>query len=249
MLADAADLRAPVPPMTEQFPDFDIEDAYAVQLAGIADRLAAGETVKGHKVGLTSVAMQRQFGVEEPDYGHLLAGMLVPDGAQVRADAYCQPRIEPEIGFVLADPLRGPGVSVADVLAATAFVTPALELIDSRIVDWRITLADTVADNASSAAVVLGGSRLPLDGLDLRLVGVVMRCNGEVVGTGAGGAVLGNPVTAVAWLVNKLAEFDAGLAAGEVVLPGSCTAAVPVGAGDVISAEFDGLGGVSVEFV
>ena len=153
-----------------------------------------------------------------------------------------------EIGFVLGASLSGPGCTTADVLRATEFVLPCLEIIDSRIENWRITLEDTIADNASSAGVVLGGMRTSLDSFDPRLVGAVLRRNGEVIDTGSSGAVLGNPVTAVAWLANKLAVFGTSLEAGHVILPGSCTAAHQVIARDHVRADFDGLGSVEVRF-
>lgn len=247
-LAKAAQDRQPIAPLSETYPGLDVADAYDIQRMGIADRVAGGAVLKGHKVGLTSRAMQDQFGVAEPDYGHLLSDMFVLEGDAIPAGELCAPRVEVEVAFVLGEALAGPGVTVADVLRATAFVLPALEVIDSRIVDWRITLPDTVADNASSARVVLGASPARVDALDLRLVGAVLYKNGGVAETGVSGAVLGNPVSAVCWLANKLAGFDMSLEAGQVILPGSCTRAVAVGAGDHLQAEFDGLGSVSVRF-
>ncbi len=188
------------------------------------------------------------MGVDEPDYGHLLDDMFFFEGDAVPAGRFLYPRVEVEVGFVLGAPLSGPACSVADVLAATAFVCPAIEIIDSRIRDWKIKIADTIADNASSAGVVLGGRRTALAGVDLRTIGAVLRRNGEVVQTGAAGAVLGNPATAVAWLANKVHRFGVSLEAGHVILPGSCTRAVDVRPGDVVRAEFDVLGPVSVRF-
>jgi 2-keto-4-pentenoate hydratase len=153
-----------------------------------------------------------------------------------------------EVAFVLEDTIEGPGTTVAEVMRKTAFVLPAIEVIDSRVRDWRITLADTIADNASSARVVLGGNPTSLTDVDVRLLGGILRRRGEIVETGASGAVLGNPATAVAWLANKLAEFGGRLEAGHVVMPGACTRAVDVEAGDAIRAEFDVLGSVQVAF-
>lgn len=238
----------PIPPLSQAFPAIDVDDAYAIQRMGIAQRLAGGARLVGHKVGLTSLAMQEQFNVMEPDYGHLLSDMFVLESTAITASELCAPRVEPEVAFVLKHELTGPGLSVADVLRATAFVLPALEVIDSRITDWRITLPDTVADNASSARVVLGANPVPVDALDLRLIGAVLRKQGRVEETGASGAVLGNPASAVCWLANKLGNFGMGLEAGQVVMPGSCTRAVPVQAGDHVRGEFDGLGCVSVRF-
>lgn len=247
-LAAAERDRAPIGPLTQQWPTIDVVDAYEIQLQNIARRIDGGAHIRGHKVGLSAKAMQQMLGVDEPDYGHLLDDMFVFEGESVPTSRYCAPRVEIEVAFVLGAPLAGPGCSVADVLRATAFVCPSIEIIDSRIADWKIKLADTIADNASSAGVVLGGKATPVDAVDLRTIGAVMRKNGVVVETGASGAVLGNPATAVAWLANKVHQFGVRLEAGHVVLPGSCTRMVPVAAGDVIRAEFDVLGHVSVAF-
>ena len=248
-LAEAERTRVPIDPLSSRWAAIDVVDAYEIQLANIADRLKAGALVRGHKVGLSSRAMQSMMGVDEPDYGHLLDDMFFFEGDAVPAGRYLYPRVEVEVGFVLGAPLSGPACTVADVLAATEFVCPAIEIIDSRIRDWKIGIADTIADNASSAGVVLGGRRTPLAGVDLRTIGAVLRRNGEILQTGAAGAVLGNPATAVAWLANTVHRFGVSLEAGHVVLPGSCTRAVDVRPGDVVRAEFDVLGPVSVRFV
>jgi 2-keto-4-pentenoate hydratase len=192
--------------------------------------------------------MQQQFGVDTPDFGQLRASMFHPEGTALSTHDLIAPRVEPEVGFVLGRPLRGPGVTVADVLSATEFVLPALEIIDSRIRDWQIGIVDTIADNASSALVVLGGTRTQLSDIDPRLIGVTLRCNGEVVETGTSAAVLGNPVGAVAWLANTVAAYGRCLQDGDVILPGSCTRAVPLVPGHTIRADFDVLGHVSVSF-
>jgi 2-keto-4-pentenoate hydratase len=247
-LAQAERKRVPIEPPTETWPGLDTDDAYAIQLLNAEARIGAGEAVRGHKVGLTSRAMQQMLGVTEPDYGHLFDDMFVTEGDSVDAALFCHPRVEMEVAFVLEDTLAGPGATVAEVMRKTAFVLPAIEVIDSRVRDWRITLADTIADNASSARVVLGGNPTSLAGVDVRLLGGILRRRGEIVETGASGAVLGNPATAVAWLANKLAEFGSRLEAGHVVMPGACTRAVDVEAGDAIRAEFDVLGSVQVAF-
>jgi 2-keto-4-pentenoate hydratase len=223
-------------------------DAYEIQLLNIRRRVNAGATVRGHKVGLSARAMQQMMGVDEPDYGHLLDDMFVFESDAVETTRLCRPRVEVEVAFVLGAPLAGPGCTVADVLAATAFVVPAIEIIDSRIRDWKISLPDTVADNASSGRVVLGGRRTSVADLDLRTIGAVLRRNSEIVETGAAGAVLGNPATAVAWLANKVHTFGVVLDVGPVVMPGSCTRAVDVSPDDVIRADFDQLGHVTVSF-
>lgn len=247
-LLDAYASGVPIRPLTEAEPDLTLADAYAIQQAQVERWLAGGARIKGHKVGLTSAAMQRQLGVDQPDYGHLLDTMFHTDGAPIDTGRFLQPRIEPEIAFVLGRPLRGPGVTAADAAAAVEFVLPALEIIDSRIADWKITLADTVADNASSGGVVLGTTPVRPDGLDLSLTGCLLHRNGNLVDTGAGGAVLGSPLNALIWLANTLGPMGVTLEAGHVILPGSITAAIPVAAGDTVTAAFAGIGTVTAKF-
>lgn len=239
---------APIAPVSTRHPGADIDDAYRIQLEGIRLRVAAGDVVRGHKVGLTARVMQEQFGVDRPDFGHLLGSMFHPEGDPLLIDSLIAPRVEPELAFVLGAPLQGPGVTVADVLAATAFLLPALEIIDSRIQDWEINIVDTVADNASSARVVLGGTRTPIEDVDPRLVGVVLRRNGEIVQTGASGAVLGNPAQAVAWLANTIAGHGGSLKPGDLIMPGTCTRAVEMHPGDTVRADFELLGHVGISF-
>ena len=248
-LLEAERTRVPIAPLTERYPDLGEADAYAVQLAIIDQKLAAGARVVGKKIGLTSLAMQRQLNVDQPDYGHLLDTMTIAEGGECPIDTLIQTRVEPEIAFVLKDDLVGPDVTREQVMAATAYVTPALEIIDSRVRDWKIKLGDTVADNASSARVVLGSTVTPVDAVDLRLVGCVLEKNGEVINTAAGAAALGDPAVAVAWLANKLATFDISLKAGEIILPGALTKSEPVTRGAVVRATYDRLGSVSVKFV
>jgi 2-keto-4-pentenoate hydratase len=247
-LREAYETRAPIEPPSETYPGFDVDAAYAVQLRQVDEWLADGAQLKGHKVGLTSVAMQRQLGVDEPDFGHLLDGMFHLQSAPIPAGRYLQPRIEPEIAFVLAQELRGPGVTTAEAARAVAFVLGSLEVIDSRVADWRTTITDTIADNASCGGVVLGVNPVELHSLDLALVGCNLYRNGELVGTGAGGAVLGHPLVALTWLANTLGERGVSIAAGQVVLPGACMASVPVSPGDVVTARFQGLGRVTARF-
>jgi 2-keto-4-pentenoate hydratase len=241
--------RTPLPPLTETYPELAISEAYAVQLAAIEQKITQGARVVGKKIGLTSKVMQQMFAVDQPDYGHLLDTMTVANGGEAPMMRLLQPRVEGEIAFLLKQELRGPGVTEAQVLAATESVMPAIEIIDSRIRDWKIKLADTIADNASSGLFVLGDTRTLVRDVDLRLVGMVLEKNGEIVGTGAGAAALGNPASAVAWLANKLAEFGLSLNAGEVILSGSLAVAPPVTNGDVITVQFAQLGTVTVRFV
>jgi 2-keto-4-pentenoate hydratase len=236
-------------PLTDRFSDLNVAQAYQIQLASIRNRLKEGRRVVGKKIGLSSKAMQDLLGVREPDYGHLLDDMVVLNGQPVATDRLLNPRCEGEIAFLLGRDVIGPGVTVADVLAATEAVTPALEIVDSRIRDWKIKIQDTIADNGSSARVVLGDKLTPVHDLDLRLVGMVFMKNGQVVATGAGAAALGHPAASVAWLANKLLEFDISLKAGEIILSGSLVTAPPVAAGDYFRADFDRLGSVSAYFV
>ena len=248
LLLDAYTTGKPVAPLTSTYDDMTLEDAYAIQLLQIEELLAGGRAVKGHKVGLTSAAMQRLLGVSDPDFGHLLDDFFHLEHEPIPMDRFLQPRIEPEVAFVLKAPLRGPGVTVHEAIAAVDFVLPALEIVDSRIEDWKIKLFDTIADNASSGAVVLGSTPTPLHEIDLRLAGAVMTRNGVVVGTGAGGAVLGSPITSLVWLANTVGARGVTLEPGHVVLPGSLCAMVTIAAGDTVTASFSGLGTVTARF-
>jgi 2-keto-4-pentenoate hydratase len=204
--------------------------------------------VLGHKVGLSSLAMQQMMGVDEPDYGHLLDEMQVFEDTPVKAGRYLYPRVEVEVGFILAADLPGAGCTEDDVLAATEALAPSIELIDTRITDWEIALCDTIADNASSAGFVLGEARVSPRELDVKSIDAVLTRNGEVVTEGRSDAVLGNPVTAVAWLARKVESFGVRLRKGDIVLPGSCTRAIDARAGDNFVADFAGLGSVRLSF-
>ncbi len=247
LLAAYAD-RVPIDPLTSTHEGMTLEDAYAVQLGQMDAFIAQGRTVKGHKVGLTSAAMQKLLGVSEPDYGHLLDDFFHLEHTPIPVDRFLQPRIEPEVAFVLKRPLSGPGVTVHEALAAVDFVLPALEIVDSRIRDWKIGLLDTIADNASSGAVVLGSTPTDPGAVDLRLAGATFHRNGRLVGTGAGGAVLGSPLNSLVWLANTVGARGITLEAGHVVLPGSICAMVPVAPGDTFTATFAGLGSVTARF-
>lgn len=247
-LLDAYATGVPIPPLTASHPDMSVDDAYAVQRAQADAWTAAGARIKGHKVGLTSAAMQRQMGVDQPDFGILLDSMFLPESAPIDTGRFLQPRVEPEIAFVLGRPLSGPGATAADAVAAVEYVLPALEVIDSRIADWKITLPDTIADNASSGGLVLGTRPVRLGDLDLALMGCLLHRDGVLIDTGAGGAVLGSPINALVWLANVLGERGIALEAGHVVLPGSITAAVPVAPGETLTATFAGIGSVTARF-
>ncbi len=247
-LAQAERSREPIAPLTAAYPEIDVVDAYEIQLINIRQRVAEGARVLGHKVGLSSKAMQQMMGVDEPDYGHLLDEMQVFEDAAVKTGRYLYPRVEVEVGFILAADLPGVGCSEDDVLAATEALVPSIELIDTRITDWKIALCDTIADNASSAGFVLGEARVSPADVDVKTIDATLTRNGEVVAEGRSDAVLGNPVTAVAWLSRKVESFGVRLRKGDIVLPGSCTRAIDARAGDEFVADFAGLGSVRLSF-
>jgi 2-keto-4-pentenoate hydratase len=242
--------RVPVPPLTQARPELTAAEAYAVQHRLVELLQADGEgDIVGYKLGLTSRPMQEQLGIDQPDYGPVLAAGVHPDGVQVDLDRLIQPKVEAEIAIVLGAPLCGPNCTALDVRLAAAGAVAAVEIIDSRVADWRIKLADTIADLASSAQIALSSRLVPLDQLDPRLVGVVLTRNGELVATGAGAAALGDPLHAVAWLANTLHPLGVTLQAGHVVMTGALHASVPLAEGDVFRAEFDVLGPVGLVVV
>lgn len=240
--------RQAISPLTETFPNMTIEDAYAIQLAQIERKVRNGSVIIGKKIGLTSKAMQEMFQVAEPDYGHLLDHMLHIDGDMICLDSFLQPKLEFEIAFMLKEDLQGPGVDIVDVLNATDYIAPAFEVIDSRISDWKIKFADTVADNGSSARVIIGGNPTPIVEVNLANLGMVVYKNGRYLDSAAGAAVLGNPVRAVAWLANALGNYGISLHKGEIILSGALTAAVPIEDGDTFTADFSHIGSVSASF-
>ncbi|OBI39712.1 2-keto-4-pentenoate hydratase [Mycobacterium colombiense] len=239
---------APICPVTRSYPGLDVDAAYAIQQVNLRRWLGAGAALAGRKIGLTSAPMQTLLGVDEPDYGYILDNMVIGPGAVADPARFCAPRVEPEVAFLLCHSLRGPGVTVADVHAATEAVAVALEIVDSRIANWELTLADTVADNASSGAVMLGDWVPFDDSIDLAATVATLQLNGADVDTGCGSAVLGDPAAAVAWLANTLANYGTEIAAGQFVMSGSYTAAVFVHPGDNAAATITGLGSVSVQF-
>lgn len=247
-LAQAEKNGSGVSPLTGLEPNLKVEDAYAIQLITIERKLGEGQRIVGKKIGLTSLAMQKLLGVDQPDYGHLLDGMVIENRGEISFSRVLQPRVEGEIAFILKKDLVGPNVTAVDVLMATDYVLPALEIVDSRVADWKIKLQDTIADNASSGLYVLGGQPVKVDEVDLPQIGMVLYKNGEIMNTGVGAAALGNPANCVAWLANKLFEFGITLKAGEVILSGALSAAVTAAPGDVFSARLAHLGEVGVRF-
>ncbi|GAB7020748.1 2-keto-4-pentenoate hydratase [Halostagnicola bangensis] len=241
-LYEALQTNDPIDRLTEAH-DMTTEDAYAIQSNLVDRRLQDGASLVGHKIGLTSTAIRDQLGVPEPDFGRLLDTMFI-DGRKVPGDELIEPRIEPEIGFMIGEDLEPP-VSSLDVLAATEFVVPVLEVIDSRVRDWDIRIQDTIADNASSALYLTGETRSAVDGIDLSLEGLKLYRNGELEASGVGAAVLDHPARAVAWLANTLDDLDETLEAGQFILSGSVTPAVDIESGDVFTAEFASIGTVT----
>ena len=234
--------------LSKTWPSMTIEDAYAISTEVVERKIDAGAKLIGHKVGLTSKAMQRSSQIDEPDYGHLLDSMMIADGARIAHENYCVPRVEIELAFVLGKPLRGPGIGLTDVLRATEYVVPAIEIVDARLQDQR-KIFDTVSDNGAAAGIVIGGRPIgPLD-VDLRWVGGIMYRNSEIEETGVAAGVLGHPALGVAWLANKLGPLGVTLDAGHIVLAGSFTRVVFARKGDTLHADFGELGGIAVQFV
>ncbi|MDP9241302.1 MAG: fumarylacetoacetate hydrolase family protein [Actinomycetota bacterium] len=248
-LAAAAADRTSAEPPTVSVPDLEVATAYEIQDAVVGARVRAGHPVVGAKLGLTSVAKQKQMNVGEPIYGWLTADMRMDVGQPLECARFGQPRVEPEVAFVLGRDLEGPGVGAAEVLAATAAVTVALDVLDSRYSGYKFTLPDVVADNASAAGFVLGGTVVEPRGIDLRLVGCVLEVNGALMATASGAAVLGHPAAAVAWLARSLAARGHGLTAGQVVMAGALTEAFKVGPGDSVVVRIDRLGTIEVPCV
>jgi len=238
-----------VSPLTSRGFDITIEDAYYIQQQMLSRRLAKGEHVIGKKIGVTSKPVMNLLGVHQPDFGYLLDGMVYNEGESIEMSSLIQPKAEGEIAFLLKKDLQGPGVTAADVLAATEGVMACFEIVDSRITDWKIKIQDTVADNASCGVFVLGDQLVDISNIDLGLCGMVLEKNGEIVVTGAGAATMGHPVNAMVWLANTLGKLGIALKAGDIVLSGAMGAMVPVVKGDNLSMTIGGLGGCSVRFV
>jgi 2-oxo-hept-3-ene-1,7-dioate hydratase len=248
ILASAFKERKQATQLSTTWPNLTIEDAYGISTVWAKRRMDAGAKLIGHKVGLTSKAMQRSSNIGEPDFGYLFDDMVVPDGGKVEHAKYCLPRVEIELAFVLGKRLKGPGVGLTDVLSATDYVVPALELVDARLQDPR-KIVDTVSDNAAAAGVVIGGRPVRAMDVDLRWVGGIIYVNSEIEETGLAAGVLGHPALGVAWLANKLGSLGTAMEPGHVVLAGSFTRVVFPKKGDTVHGDFGQLGGISVQFV
>ena len=245
-LYDARRTGVPIAAFTDTMPDLGMEDGYAIQEHLVRMLVADGEVICGYKLGLTSTAMQTLLGVDQPDFGPVFASTVFRDGAELPVDRFIAPRMEAEIGVILAEDLTGPHCTPADALQATRGLVASLEIVDSRIRDWKIKLADTVADPASNGAIALSSTVVPVDGFDPRLIGMIFTRNGEVIATGAGAAAMGDPLATVAWLANTLAPMGVVLPAGSVIMTGALHAMVPVQPGDVFRADFDRLGPITI---
>ncbi len=254
-LKDARRTRVQLRHFSSQYPDMTIEDGYAIQREWVKLELAEGRRIKGRKIGLTSRAMQQASQITEPDYAPLMDDMFFDTGSDIAVERFIAPRVEVELAFLLNAPLQGPGVTLGDVLRATAFVQPALEIIDARIEQFdRETNAprkvfDTIADFAANAGVVLGGRPVAPDSVDLRWVGALLYKNGVIEETGLAAGVLNHPATGVAWLANRIAPYGERLEPGDVVLSGSFTRPTAAVRGDVIHADYGALGNITFRFV
>jgi 2-oxo-hept-3-ene-1,7-dioate hydratase len=254
-LNEAEQQRKPMRQFSLDYPDITIEDAYAIQREWVSLKISEGRALKGHKIGLTSRAMQVSSQINEPDYGTLLDDMFFPEGSDIPTERFIVPRVEVELAFILGKPLRGPNCTIFDVLAATDYVIPALEIIDARI--QRIDpesgrtrkVMDTISDNAANAGVVMGGRAIkPMD-LDLRWVSAILYRNGVIEESGVAAAVLNHPANGVAWLANKLAPYDVALEPGQVILGGSFTRPVDASPGDTFHVDYGALGAIACRFV
>lgn len=240
--------KVPIAPLTDQCSSLTIEDAYAIQQEVVQMKLAAGHRVIGKKIGLTSKEIRKQVGVFEPDYGILTSEGLLTDGGELKMENFIAPRIEAEIAFILGKDIGKSmyPVKASDIIDCTLGVVPALEIVDSRIEDWKIRIQDTISDSASYAAIVMGSRLTPLTNLDLDIVGMAAYKNGELVHASSSAAVMGNPINAIIWLVNKMLGFGLEFKKGEVVLSGSLTPVFSMQAGDHVQVKFDHLGSVSL---
>lgn len=247
-LFDALTAGRTIAPLTDSHPNLTIEESYRIQERLLARRIAQGARVVGKKIGVTSQVVMKMLGVYQPDFGYLLDTMVYSEGQSIPRASLIQPKAEGEIAFVLKSDLKGPGVTNADVLAATDGVMACFEIVDSRIHDWKIKIQDTVADNASCGVFVLGDRLVDPRKADLGTCGMVLEKNGEVVATGAGAAALGSPVNAVAWLANTLGALGIPLKAGEIILSGSLAAMIPAERGDHMRVTIGGIGSCSVRF-
>ncbi|WKA58326.1 2-keto-4-pentenoate hydratase [Planococcus shenhongbingii] len=247
-LRDAEIDKQPIAPLTETEAGITADDAYRIQLHQIELKKNEGAVVKGLKIGLTSKVMQEMLNVHTPDYGFVLDSMVFEEARAIDAERFIQPKVEFEIAFVFKEALKGPDVTIEDVIRATDYVVPSIEIIDSRIEDWRIKFEDTVADNGSSAGALLGSKQTALADIDIANIGMTVYKNGEAIDQASSSAVLGNPLNAVVWLANEVGRYDIAIEPGMFVLSGALSKALPFSAGDRFTADFGELGDVSISF-
>ncbi|SDG76123.1 2-keto-4-pentenoate hydratase [Planococcus glaciei] len=247
-LRDAENTKQPIAPLTETAAGITPDDAYRIQLLQIEQKLREGAKVEGLKIGLTSKAMQDMLNVHTPDYGFVLDSMVYKEARAIDAERFIQPKVEFEIAFVFKEALKGPDVTIEDVVRATDYVVPSVEIIDSRIADWRIKFEDTVADNGSSAGALLGSKKTKLADVDIAAIEMTVYKNDEAVDAASSSAVLGNPLNAVVWLANEVGRYDIQIEPGMFVLSGALSKALPFAAGDRFKADFGVLGEVSISF-
>lgn len=247
-LRDAEASGNPCAPLRDAMVEGDLETAYAVQNVNTRHWIKEGRRLSGRKVGLTAKTVQQQLGVDQPDFGILYADLCVGDGEEVAMSRVMQPKVEAEVALVLEQDLKMEKPTVADIVSATAYALPAIEIVCSRIANWDIRIQDTISDNASLGLYVLGGPKRKLDDLDLRMCGMVMECEGDQISVGAGLACLGNPLNAAAWLADKMVEIGMPLTAGDTIMTGSLGAMAPVVPGSVVEARINGLGTVRAVF-
>jgi 2-oxo-hept-3-ene-1,7-dioate hydratase len=244
----AEETRKQMVQLSKTWPAIDLDDAYAIQDLVIKDKVAKGARVIGYKIGLTSKAMQAASQIDEPDYGHLLDNMVVADGAKIPHANFCAPRVEIELVFVLNKPLKGPGIGMMEVMRATEYVVPSMELVDARIVNPR-KIFDTVADNGAAAGLVIGGRPFKPFDLDLRWVGGALYVNSDIEETGLALGVMGHPALGIAWLANRFGHHGIEIPAGQMLLSGSFIRPIWAKKGDTVHADFGPLGGMAVQFV
>lgn len=237
-----------IPVISKVYPEMTLADSYAIQQIGLEKRLLDGCRIVGRKIGLTSKGMMEQLNATQPDYGYLLDYMLVPEGQAVDTENLLEPRIEGELAFIMAEDLQGPGVTAADILNATAWVVPCFEVCDDRYETWNVTVTDTIADIAGAGRFMIGSGAKRVNEVNLRNIGMIVEKNGELMGSAAGAEVMGSPVNSMAWLANKLAEFDTGLKKGDIVLSGAFMKALDAVSGDVFTLEVDGFPALTMKF-
>ncbi|GAA2552693.1 2-keto-4-pentenoate hydratase [Neomicrococcus aestuarii] len=248
-LLSAYETKEAIDPLRDQIPNMSLAEAYAIQEYQLHKQQSTGRVLAGRKVGLTSLAMQQQLGVDEPDFGYFFKDMVYGPDAEIATEQFISPKVEPEFGFVLKSELRGPNVTREEALEAIEAVYAAIEIIDSRIKNWDIKLVDTVADNASCGAIAVGSTPLDVTPAELADIQASLLINGEVKGSGTGEAVMGDPIAPLVWLANTLGNEGVALGAGQLILPGSFCGAAPVVAGESATADFGDLGSLTIKFV